>query len=83
MLSGTLRKLLWCNCVYFFRCGVLLYIYIYITLIIMASVKSFFNSVILFYDCEHVPVLRVNILSCLNMLSISFYSVTLYISILK
>jgi len=45
-------------------------------------VKSSFNEAILLYDCEQVPVVCINMLNCLNMLSISFYSVTTYISIL-
>jgi len=48
----------------------------------VACVKSFFNAVILLYDCEQVPVVSINMLSCLNMLSISFFSLTSYISIL-
>jgi len=44
--------------------------------------SGLFNSVILLYGCEHqVPVVSVNMLSCLNMLSTSFYSVNLYIFI--
>jgi len=40
-------------------------------------VKSPFKSVILLYGCEHqVHVVSVNMLSWLNMLSISFYSLS-------
>ena len=42
----------------------------------VASVKSSFNVVVLLYDCEQVPVVSVNMLSGLNMLSISFYSLS-------
>jgi len=43
--------------------------------------SGLFNSVILLHDCEQVPVVSVDILSCLNILSISFYSVNSYIFI--
>ena len=42
----------------------------------VASVKSSFNVVVLLYDYEQVPVVSVNMLSGLNMLSISFYSLS-------
>ena len=42
----------------------------------VACVKSSFNVVILLYDCEQVPVVSVNMLSWLTMLSISFYSLS-------
>jgi len=65
-----------------YLCFVVRCYYIYSILIIVACVKSSFNAVILLYDCEQVPVVSINMLSCLNMLSISFYSLALYISIL-
>jgi len=41
--------------------------------------KEVVSSVILSYDSEYVPVVSVTILTYLNILSISFYSVNSYI----
>ena len=78
MLAGMLRV--------FFCCSEYMFVVVWgsclhKTLIYVAWVKSSFNEGILWYDGEQVPIVSVNMLSCLNMLSISFYFLTSYIAI--
>ena len=79
MLAGMLRVFFCCSEYMFFV--VVWGSCLHKTLMYVAWVKSSFNEGILLYDGEQVPIVSVNMLSCLNMLSISFYFLTSYIAI--